>query len=126
MIFSSGVAQLYKPKQSCGIISTMRHEHHDCHCGLKEQLKKFRAGKLSLLGGFLIIGHLLFHVAECLIIPAILVALNRHDVEAINELNQTDLQEITFTTELTELNRHHTNFLNALEYFRPLRRWDCV
>ncbi len=58
---------------------------HCCHCHLQEQLHKFKAGKLGLLGGVLIVGHLLFHVAECLILPAILVAFNHPEVEAIAE-----------------------------------------
>ena len=75
----------------------MKHTH--CHCGLKEQLKKFRAGKLGLIGGVLILGHLLFHVAECLILPAIFLAATSN---AESETHQTQefsilaLQETTF------------------------------
>lgn len=74
-------------------------EHVHCHCGLKEQLKKFRAGKLGLVGGVLILGHLLFHVAECLILPAIFLAANGNaegETHQAEELSLLALQETTF------------------------------
>jgi len=95
--------------------------HHHCHCGLKEQLKKFKAGKLGLLGGVLIVGHLLFHVAECLIIPAIIVALSHHEVEATDELSDSHLEETTFTTDFPEVKDLHTNFFETLDYSKLLR-----
>lgn len=95
--------------------------HHHCHCGLESQLKKFKAGKLGLLGGVLIVGHLLFHVAECLIIPAIIVALNHHEVEAIDELSEAHLEEITFTTDFSELKDLHVNFFETLDHSKLLR-----
>lgn len=55
---------------------------HHCHCGLKSQIKKFKAGKLGVFGGILIIGHLLFHVVECLALPTILMALHGNAAEA--------------------------------------------
>lgn len=75
----------------------MKHTH--CHCGLKEQLKKFRAGKLGLLGGALILGHLLFHVAECLVLPAIFLAVGSNaegETHPSSELSILALQETTF------------------------------
>ena len=74
----------------------MKHTH--CHCGLREQLSKFKAGKLGILGGILIIGHLLFHVAECLILPAIFLAAsgNAESSETSEQLLVLELQETTF------------------------------
>lgn len=51
---------------------------HHCHCGLHDQLKRFSAKKLGLLGITLMIGHLLFHVVECLILPALIVGFSGH------------------------------------------------
>lgn len=65
---------------------------HHCHCGLGEKLKKLRAGKLGLLGGVLVVGHLLFHVAECLVLPAFIMALHGNAAEA-TELEETELIE---------------------------------
>lgn len=68
---------------------------HGCHCHLHEQLKNFKAGKLGLLGGLLIVGHLLFHVAECLVIPVIIAGLSHHDAEAIEEISRNELAKTT-------------------------------
>lgn len=53
-------------------------KHHHCHCGLHDQLKKFRARKLGLLGATLMVAHLLFHVVECLVLPALIVGFSGH------------------------------------------------
>jgi len=95
--------------------------HHHCHCGLENQLKKFKAGKLGLLGGAVIVGHLLFHVAECLVIPAVIIALNRHEAEAVDELDVRDLEEATFTTELFEVTDSRINFFETLDYSKLLK-----
>ena len=64
---------------------------HHCHWGLHSQIKKLRAGKLGLLGGVLIVGHLLFHVAECLILPAIIMAINGDNTaEATSEMIEVE------------------------------------
>ncbi len=73
----------------------MKHTHH-CHCGLKSQLAKLRAGKLGLLGIIFIVGHLLFHVAECLVIPAIFMAASGNAAESA-ELSHEDLHETAIT-----------------------------
>lgn len=91
-----------------------------CHCHFREQVKKFKAGKLGLFGGILIVGHLLFHVAECLIIPALLVAIHREDAEAIEELTDTQLQETTFNNILSDLYNPKLTFQEALKNSRPL------
>ena len=46
---------------------------HCCHCGFREHFSHFKTKKLGLLGGVLLILHLLWHVAECLILPALFV-----------------------------------------------------
>lgn len=51
---------------------------HRCHCGFKSQLAKLRAHKLGTLGVILFGLHILFHVVECLIVPAILVGVGGH------------------------------------------------
>lgn len=92
-----------------------------CHCHFKEQLSRFKAGKLGLLGVFLIIGHLLFHVAECLLIPIIIAALTRQDAEAIEELSSPELQETTFVEDFSNFQASDLTFSAALEHSRPLR-----
>lgn len=95
---------------------------HHCHCHFREQLRNFKAGKLGLLGGFLIVGHLLFHVAECLVLPALLVAFNHHDAEAADELTAADLPEVTFATTPHDGLTLQTNFYDTLEIYYPLKR----
>lgn len=51
-----------------------------CHCGLKGHLKKLRAKKLGALGAVLMGLHILWHVVECLVLPAVLVALGGHAI----------------------------------------------
>lgn len=53
-------------------------KHHHCRCGLHNQLKKFHAKKLGLLGVTLMVAHLLFHVVECLVLPAIIAGFSGH------------------------------------------------
>ena len=55
----------------------MQKRQH-CHCGLSDQFHKFRAKKLGLVGAALLVGHLLFHVVECLILPVIIVGFSSH------------------------------------------------
>ncbi len=90
------------------------HEHSHCCCHFKEQLSKFKAGKLGLFGGFLIIAHLLFHVAECLILPAAFVAFHHRDVEAVGELDEQSFQETTFITHYVELQTLKIDFPTTL------------
>ena len=52
-----------------------------CHCGLREHFQKFRLQKLGVLGAILMILHVLFHVVECLLVPAILVAIHQQTVQ---------------------------------------------
>lgn len=53
-----------------------------CHCGLREHFASLRLKKLGALGAVLMILHLLFHVVECLLVPAILVAIHQQSVQA--------------------------------------------
>lgn len=97
----------------------MSHPHHP-HCKLDEQVKKFKAGKLGLLGSLLIVGHLLFHVAECLIVPAIIVAIGHHDASASEELSSAELPQATFDPAWARSQDYHIKFTDALEFLRPL------
>lgn len=54
---------------------------HHCHCGLEKHLERFRLKKFGVAGAILMILHILFHVVECLVLPAALVALGGHAVE---------------------------------------------
>lgn len=49
-----------------------------CHCGLKSHFHSLKAKKLGLVGVILIVLHVLFHVVECLIVPALFVAFSGH------------------------------------------------
>lgn len=98
----------------------MKHQHI-CHCGLKDQLRRFKAGKLGLLGGILILGHLLFHVAECLIIPAILFAIHRQPVEAVEGVLEAEIvadTEVDFADTAATLQE---DFYQTLQKYYPLR-----
>lgn len=60
-------------------IFTDKHCHH-CRCGFERALERLRAktGKrLGALGATFMILHLLFHVVECIVVPAILVGINQ-------------------------------------------------
>ena len=79
-------------------------KHHHCHCGLKAQVKKFRAKKLGLVGVVLMGLHILFHVVECLVLPAILVAFSGAHDEA------TATNETVEVVELDEAETVHMSF----------------
>lgn len=55
---------------------------HECHCGLSKHLKHFRAKKLGIVGVILMLVHILFHVVECLILPAIIVGVTEQATSA--------------------------------------------
>lgn len=81
-------------------------KHHHCHCDLHAQFKKFRAKKLGLLGAALMVGHILFHVVECLVLPAILVGFSgHHDNHAARAEGARDtliaIEELFFVDELS-------------------------
>lgn len=55
---------------------------HECHCGLNKHLKHLRAKKLGIVGAMLMLVHILFHVVECLILPAIIVGVTEQATSA--------------------------------------------
>ncbi len=95
---------------------------HCCHCHIDEQIKKFKAGKLGLLGGVLIIGHLLFHVAECLVIPVIIAGLNRRPVEAIEELDEKELSETAIASHSDSLVSLKLSLSESIQQNYPISR----
>ncbi len=96
----------------------MKHSHH-CHCGFSEKCQKFRAGKLGLLGGVLVVLHLLYHIAECLVLPAIFIAINGNSAEAA-ELSEPELTETTVLNDFKELKALRTSFYDSLEKYTLL------
>lgn len=54
---------------------------HHCHCGLKEHFQSLRVKKLGALGVVLMVLHILFHIVECLLIPALLVAFHGQETQ---------------------------------------------
>lgn len=96
---------------------------HCCHCGLGEKIHQFKAGKLGLFGGILIVLHLLFHVAECLVIPALIVAF-RGETVATSEITENDTVE---TPSLPYLSYEQNallreDFYQSLVKYSPLTR----
>lgn len=51
---------------------------HSCRCGFEKHCKKLKARKLGKLGVLLVGLHLLYHVAECLILPTILIGASEY------------------------------------------------
>lgn len=51
---------------------------HSCHCGFEQHCKKLKARKLGKLGVLLVGLHLLYHVAECLILPTVLIGVSEY------------------------------------------------
>lgn len=93
-------------------------ERH-CHCHLHAQIRKLKAGKLGILGGILIVGHLLFHVAECLVLPAVMMALQGNTAEAA-EVSAEDITELTATQDLTFSHDFQMSFTESLQKY-PLQ-----
>lgn len=50
---------------------------HSCHCGFEQRCRNFRKRKLGKLGVVLLCLHLLYHVAECLVLPTIVVGIGK-------------------------------------------------
>lgn len=92
---------------------------HCCHCGLNTQIKKFRAGKLGIFGGILIVGHLLFHVAECLVLPAFIMAMHGNVAEAA-ELETNNIIETAEPLEYDALKNLRIDFYQSMEEYSVL------
>lgn len=62
-----------------GIIIDMKKHQHHCRCGFEKRLSKVKqrknGKKLGMLGVSLFCLHILWHVAECLILPAVFVGI---------------------------------------------------
>lgn len=54
---------------------------HHCHCGFRKRHQLAKGKKLGAFGIALMILHLLYHVAECLILPAVFMAWSGHSAE---------------------------------------------
>lgn len=99
---------------------------HSCHCGFEKRHHLAKGKRLGLLGASLMVLHLLYHVAECLILPAIFMAWSGHHSEpavaasdettATSELSGSDFLETTFAEKqkLTLAPRLYTNFFETL------------
>lgn len=93
---------------------------HHCHCGFFKRHAHFKAKRFGALGAVLMVLHLLYHVAECLVLPAIFVGLSHgHDDtaavsdETYESLNITDRPDtLTQSGQLT--------FAEAAKYAAPL------
>lgn len=55
--------------------------NHHCHCGFEKRHQLAKGKKLGVLGAALMVLHLLYHVAECLILPAVFMAWSGHSAE---------------------------------------------
>ncbi len=94
---------------------------HHCHCGFKKRHQLAKGKRLGVLGAALMILHLLYHVAECLILPAVFMAWSGHPVEAaeaeddavIAEQIEPDATETSKTTTLFSKNLY-TDFFETL------------
>lgn len=91
----------------------MKYRPHHCHCGLSRHFKKLRTGKLGLIGGVLVVLHLLWHVAEGLVVPAIIIAFSRHHTEAA-ELTDEELENTTFSNSYGDNSAHNSERLRLL------------
>ena len=94
-----------------------------CHCGLKGHLKKFRAKKLGALGVVLMGLHILWHAVECLVLPAVLVALGGQAVADDAEAASVDTHvEADMAPESTETSESEQCWLLQAEIMLPAWR----
>lgn len=59
----------------------MQDMKHCAKCRFEKHLRFFTIKKAGLLGVILMVAHLVFHIVELLILPAILVAFSSHATE---------------------------------------------
>lgn len=78
---------------------------HHCHCGFKKRHQLAKGKRLGLLGITLMVLHLLYHVAECLILPAVFMAWSGHsakDAIAAEAESPDASEQIELNTEETQ------------------------
>lgn len=66
---------------------------HHCHCGFMKRHAHSKAKRLGVLGITLMVLHLLYHVAQLLILPTVFVGFSHHhhdDTVAVAE-EESDL-----------------------------------
>lgn len=91
---------------------------HHCHCGLKEHFQSLRVKKLGALGVVLMVLHILFHVVECLLIPALLVAF--HDQETQPATATSSVEQ-----SVTELQIEYSPLVEA-NFFENWQRYNVL
>lgn len=100
---------------------------HHCHCGFKKHCQLSKGKRLGALGAAFMVLHLLYHVAECLILPTVFVAFNSHhddvavaasETETISEnLNLAETTLADYPLASTSLKAHpylYTDFFETL------------
>lgn len=85
-----------------------------CHCGLKEHFQTAHVKKLGALGVVFMIGHLLFHVVECLLIPALLVAFHHQETPSATAAEAAPQPAPVLEVEYCPL--RETNFFENWQY----------
>jgi cell division protein FtsX len=67
---------------------------HHCHCGFKKHHDLSKGKRLGALGVTFMILHLLYHVAECLILPAVFMAFSNHHDDTAVAVSETISEQI--------------------------------
>lgn len=88
---------------------------HHCHCGFKKRHQLAKGKKLGVLGASLMILHLLYHVAECLILPAVFMAWSGRPVETAEAAEETVMAEDIIATEIVEAKNPETSEQTELD-----------
>lgn len=91
------------------------------HCHLCEHNAKIRAKNLGILGGLLIVLHLLFHVAELLLLPTLFAVFHHHGAEALSELDDNNLTETTFVSGFADVEVLRLGFQETLTTYPLLK-----
>lgn len=61
---------------------------HHCHCGFEKHRHLAKGKRLGALGIAFMVLHLLYHVAECLILPAVFMAFSNHSSDAASAASE--------------------------------------
>lgn len=96
---------------------------HHCHCGFEKRHQLAKGKKLGVFGAALMVLHLLYHVAECLILPAVFMAWSGHSAEdaiAAEAENPESSEQISL--DVTETPNSETIFSTVLytDFFETL------